>query len=157
MQKLTGPLPLAVAAVLTGLAALVGVLTLGDGPDEAVERARRLRMVATQIERRGIADPVVLEALRSVPRHQFVPEAVRPLAYEDSPLPIGEGQTISQPYVVAVMTAAIRPREGMRVREVGPGSGYQAAVLASCVAEVDTIEVIRALGRRAESLLKELG
>jgi protein-L-isoaspartate(D-aspartate) O-methyltransferase len=147
------------AAGVAGLAILLTACVRGDDrdADEAVHRARRLGMVADQIAARGVDDPAVLAAMRAVPRHRFVPEALRPRAYDDGPLPIGEGQTISQPYVVAVMTAAIRPRKGMRVLEVGTGSGYQAAVLASCVAEVDTIEVIPALGRRAELLLKELG
>ena len=102
---------------------------------------------------RGVTDPAVLAAMRAVPRHRFVPEALRPMAYDDGPLPIGDGQTISQPLVVAVMTAAVRPKPGMKVLEVGTGSGYQAAVLAACVGEVDSIEVVPALGRRAEALL----
>jgi protein-L-isoaspartate(D-aspartate) O-methyltransferase len=120
-------------------------------------RQRRLRMVVEQVEPRGIADPAVLAALRAVPRHRFVPAWVRGLAYEDTPLPIGAGQTISQPAIVALMTAAIRPRPGMRVLEVGTGSGYQAAVLAECVGEVFTVEVIPELGRQAERTLRDLG
>src|SRR3954454_9288991 len=147
--------PRALVLGLAGLATLSIPSVHGD--DETVYRARRLGMVETQIAARGITDPAVLAAMRSVPRHRFIPEALRPRAYDDTPLPIGEGQTISQPYVVAVMTAAIRPRKDMRVLEVGTGSGYQAAVLAACVAEVDSVEVIPALGRRAGSLLKELG
>lgn len=149
------------------LLGLLGVFCHGDDPDRADEsggpadedpfRERRRRMVAQQIEPRGITDRAVLDAIRSVPRHEFVPEPLRALAYDDTPLSIGEGQTISQPYIVALMTALIRPREGMRVLEVGTGSGYQAAVLAECVGEVDTIEVIPALGRHAEALLARLG
>jgi protein-L-isoaspartate(D-aspartate) O-methyltransferase len=86
-----------------------------------------------------------------------VPEPLRDRAHEDGPLPIGEGQTISQPYIVAWMTELIAPRKGMRVLEIGTGSGYQAAVLAECVDEVDTIEVVPTLGRRAEQVLRELG
>jgi protein-L-isoaspartate(D-aspartate) O-methyltransferase len=142
---------------LAGLATLLMASVRGDDRDEAIHRARRLKMVETQIAARGVTDAAVLAAMRGVPRHRFVPEALRSLAYDDGPLPIGDGQTISQPYIVAVMTAAIRPQKGMRVLEVGTGSGYQAAVLACCVAEVDSVEVIPALGRRAESLLKELG
>src|SRR3954451_25190467 len=123
-------LPLAVAFVLTLIMARAGV---GDSP---VERARRLQMVSDQVEARGIKDPSVVAAMREVPRHEFVPGPSRGLAYEDGPLPIGEGQTISQPFIVALMTSAIRPRRGMRVLEVGTGSGYQAAVLARCVDEV---------------------
>jgi protein-L-isoaspartate(D-aspartate) O-methyltransferase len=114
-------------------------------------------MVATQIEGRGITDPTVLAAMRTIPRHRFVPEALRAWAYDDHPLPIGHDQTISQPYVVALMTSSIRPNRGMKVLEVGTGSGYQAAVLSACVAEVVSIEVVPALGRRAELLLKQLG
>jgi protein-L-isoaspartate(D-aspartate) O-methyltransferase len=159
VNRLTEVIPRALVLGLAGLATLLTACALGDdrGDDEAVHRARRLRMVETQIAARGITDPVVLAAMRAVPRHRFVPEGMQPLAYDDTALPIGEGQTISQPYVVAVMTAAIRPRKGMRVLEIGTGSGYQAAVLAACVAEVDSIEVVPALGRRAGSLLKALG
>ena len=140
-----------------GLTALLGALALGADQGEAAYRALRHRMVATQIERRGVTDPAVLAAMRAVPRHRFVPEALRLAAYDDGPLPIGDGQTISQPLVVAIMTAAVRPKPGMKVLEVGTGSGYQAAVLASCVSEVDSIEVIPGLGRRAEALLSQLG
>jgi protein-L-isoaspartate(D-aspartate) O-methyltransferase len=157
MKTFIGTAPRVVTAALAGLAALLAALAWGGKADEATERARRLRMVASQVEARDVTDPAVLAAMRAVPRHRFVPAALRPWAYEDGPLPIGEGQTISQPVVVAMMTAAVRPRKGMRVLEVGTGSGYQAAVLAECVGEVDTIEVIPALGRRAEALLKELG
>jgi protein-L-isoaspartate(D-aspartate) O-methyltransferase len=119
--------------------------------------AQREEMVKIQLEGRGIKDRAVLAAIRKVPRHRFVPEAVRGRAYDDGPLPIGEGQTISQPYIVAWMTELIEPRKGMRVLEIGTGSGYQAAVLAECVDEVDTIEVVTALGRRADRLLRDLG
>src|SRR3954471_25031455 len=143
------------AALLALAAALVPHAPGADADkDSDVDRARRLRMVADQVERRGVTDPAVLAALRSVPRHRFVPEPLRARAYEDGPLPIGQGQTISQPFIVALMTAAIRPKPGMKVLEVGTGSGYQAAVLAACVGEVYTVEVIPALGKRAEALLK---
>ena len=118
---------------------------------------RRLEMVGTQIEGRGVKDKVVLAAMRKVPRHRFVPAIWRGLAYSDEPLPIGDGQTISQPYIVGWMTSLIEPTKQMRVLEIGTGSGYQAAVLAECVGEVDTIEVVPALGKKAESLLGELG
>jgi protein-L-isoaspartate(D-aspartate) O-methyltransferase len=157
MSHLTDVTPRALLVGLAGLATLLAVPVLVDDRDQDVHRTRRLGMVETQIAARGVTDPAVLEAMRAVPRHLFVPEALRARAYDDNPLPIGDGQTISQPYVVAVMTAAIRPRKSMRVLEVGTGSGYQAAVLAACVAEVDSVEVIPALGRRAGSLLKELG
>ena len=160
----------AIVAALGGLSVLIGarprggdhgaVAEVGPGSplaDDFAERARRLRMVAEQIEAQGITDPAVLAAMRAVPRHRFMPEAERPLAYEDCALPIGNGQTISQPFIVALMTALIEPRPTMRVLEVGTGSGYQAAVLASCVGEVETIERIPELGRRAEALLGTLG
>jgi protein-L-isoaspartate(D-aspartate) O-methyltransferase len=127
-------------------------------PDsEETYRTRRLEMVGTQIERRGVKDKAVLTALRQVPRHQFVPALWRGLAYADEPLPIGDGQTISQPYIVGWMTELIEPTKKMRVLEIGTGSGYQAAVLAECVGEVDTIEVVPNLSKKAESLLGELG
>lgn len=157
MSKSSTITPHALMVGLAGLATLLTASVRADDRDEDVDRARRLRMVETQIAARGVTDPAVLAAMRRVPRHRFVPKALRSLAYGDAPLPIGDSQTISQPYVVAVMTAAIRPRKGMRVLEVGTGSGYQAAVLAACVAEVDSVEVIPALGRHAGALLKELG
>jgi protein-L-isoaspartate(D-aspartate) O-methyltransferase len=147
---------LATLGLAVAIAVLLGLFSRG-GAGDPDDRARRERMVATQIEARGVTDPAVLAAMRRVPRHRFVPESMRALAYDDSPLPIGDDQTISQPLIVAIMTAAIRPKKGMRVLEVGTGSGYQAAVLAECVGEVDSIEVIPKLGRRAEALLKELG
>lgn len=129
----------------------------GDaGSTDDAEQARRI-MVSTQVERRGVRDPVVLDAMRRVPRHLFVPEAQRPYAYVDAPRPIGHDQTISQPYIVALMTSLIEPKPSMKVLEIGTGSGYQAAILAECVKEVYTIEIIPALGRRAEVLLDDLG
>ena len=99
----------------------------------------------------------VLDAMARVPRHEFVPERVRDLAYEDRPLPIGYGQTISQPYIVALMTDLLRPRAGDRVLEVGTGSGYQAAVLAELGLDVATIEIVPELGRTAKARLGRLG
>jgi protein-L-isoaspartate(D-aspartate) O-methyltransferase len=127
------------------------------GDQESQFETRRLHLVATSMEAEGINHPAVLRAMRTVPRHRFVPDRLRPLAYEDTALPIGAGQTISQPSLVAMMTAAIRPKPKMRVLEIGTGSGYQAAVLSRCVAEVETIEVIPSLGRQAESTLRALG
>jgi protein-L-isoaspartate(D-aspartate) O-methyltransferase len=126
-------------------------------PDDAEMEPLRLRMVKEQIEGRGVADPATLAAMRAVPRHKFMPPEVRAMAYEDGAYPIGEGQTISQPYIVGLMTSLIRPKPSMRVLEIGTGSGYQAAVLARCVAEVYTIENHPTLGRRAEETLKSLG
>lgn len=119
--------------------------------------AERVRMVEEQIADRGVRSPRVLRALREVPRHLFVPEPERPLAYEDHPLPIGEGQTISQPYVVGYMTEILDIEPGQKVLEVGTGSGYQAAVLAEVGAEVYSIEIVEPLARRAADALKSAG
>jgi protein-L-isoaspartate(D-aspartate) O-methyltransferase len=142
--------------------ALGGLVILAPGgltgsQTEETFAAQREEMVRSQIADRGIKDQAVLAALRKVPRHRFVPAIWRDRAYDDGPLPISDGQTISQPYIVAWMTELIGPKEGMRVLEIGTGSGYQAAILAECVAEVDTIEVVAGLGRRAEALLGALG
>jgi protein-L-isoaspartate(D-aspartate) O-methyltransferase len=120
-------------------------------------RARSEAMVREQIESRGVRDPRVLAALREVPRHRFVPREWRARAYQDGPLPIGKGQTISQPYIVAVMTELLRPEPGDRVLEIGTGSGYQAAVLARLVPQVYSIEIVPELAERARATLKELG
>lgn len=119
----------------------------------------RLRedMVRRQIMARGVEDPEVLKAMRKVPRHLFVPEKYRAFSYRDHPLPIGQGQTISQPYVVAFMTEALDLKSHDRVLEVGTGSGYQAAVLAELVKEVYTIEIIEELGKRSRQTLEMLG
>ena len=119
--------------------------------------AQRERMVENQIEARGITDGATLKAMRTVHRHYFVPENIIEYAYLDRPLPIGNDQTISQPYIVAFMTAAIQPKAGMKVLEVGTGSGYQAAVLAEIVDEVYTIEIIPELARKAKHTLDTLG
>jgi protein-L-isoaspartate(D-aspartate) O-methyltransferase len=139
-------------------------LFFGDGASSDAQTIRidphlerRTAMVESQIEARGIRDPAVLAAMRRVPRHLFVPPALRDQAYRDGPLLIGSGQTISQPYIVALMTELIRPQPGMKVLEVGTGSGYQAAILAECVREVYTIEILPELGQRAAALLRELG
>jgi len=129
-----------------------------SGPRNEEDMARqRERMVRDQIESRGVTDPAVLAAVRAVPRHRFVPEDVEPTAYADHPLPIGAGQTISQPFIVALMTELAEPAPDKRVLEVGTGSGYQAAVLAECFDRVFTIEIIPELGERASTLLRELG
>jgi protein-L-isoaspartate(D-aspartate) O-methyltransferase len=119
--------------------------------------AARTHMVETQIRARGIVHEGVLDAMRRVPRHRFVPDEQRPYAYDDTPLPIGSGQTISQPFIVAYMTAAIEPAKSDRVLEIGTGSGYQAAVLAELVGEVYTIEIVPELARQAAAVLKDLG
>ena len=120
-------------------------------------RTERLNMVKSQIENRGINNSLVLEAMRKVPRHLLVPENQKSNAYEDRPLSIGDGQTISQPYIVAHMTAIIQPNKGMKVLEIGTGSGYQAAVLAEIVDQVFTIEIVENLGKRAKADLAKLG
>jgi protein-L-isoaspartate(D-aspartate) O-methyltransferase len=117
----------------------------------------RERMVETQIRPRNIQNPAVLDALRAVPRHLFVPDDVRPFAYDDRPLPIGRGQTISQPYVVAYMTEALQLAPGLKVLEIGTGSGYQAAVLAHIGARVFTIEIIPDLASDARRALTNAG
>jgi protein-L-isoaspartate(D-aspartate) O-methyltransferase len=132
-----------------------------SGPERQAQEAgfteQRLEMVRTQIADRGITDSLVLHAMRTVPRHQFVPENVLSAAYEDHPLSIGHGQTISQPYIVALMTDLLRPRKGMNVLEIGTGSGYQAAVLAEIVGSVFTIEIVQPLAEGAQERLKVLG
>ena len=117
----------------------------------------RKRMIEQDIKGRGVKDAIVLEAMGAVPRHLFVDASYRDRAYDDHPLPIGEGQTISQPYVVALMTEAARLRPTDRVLEIGTGSGYQAAVLARIVKEVYTIEIRNPLVVKAEKTLADLG
>lgn len=117
----------------------------------------RYEMVRTQIEARGINDRRVLSAMRKVERHKFVPTALQSSAYEDTPLPIGEGQTISQPYIVALMTELLALKGNEKVLEIGTGSGYQAAILAELAESVFTIEILPKLASRAEKLLKNLG
>jgi len=114
-------------------------------------------MVERQLRGRGISDPRVLRAMGSVPREKFVPKELRNNAYDDRPLPIGYGQTISQPFIVAFMTEQLQPKKNQRLLEIGTGSGYQAAVLSDLVAEVYTIEIVRPLAQRAEEVLCELG
>lgn len=114
-------------------------------------------MVKQQIEKEGVRSPTVLTAMRSVERHLFIPESMRSYAYSDRPVPIGYGQTISQPYIVAYMTQVIEPKPDFKVLEIGTGSGYQAAVLAGIVKEVYTIEIVQALGQSATERLKQLG
>jgi len=117
----------------------------------------RSDMVEQQIQRRGVRDPATLQAMRDVPRHLFVPEIMRPYSYEDGPLSIGHGQTISQPYIVALMTEAAKLKPGDIVLEIGTGSGYAAAVLAKIVKEVYTVERLAPLAARAEKEFKEQG
>jgi protein-L-isoaspartate(D-aspartate) O-methyltransferase len=120
-------------------------------------REERARMVEHQIAARGVRDPRVLSAMREVPRHLFVPETLRSAAYQDRPLPIGSDQTISQPYIVALMTALLEPSPGDTVLEIGAGSGYQAAILGMLVAQVITIERLPEIAASARERLRYLG
>ncbi len=116
-----------------------------------------MNMVESQIRRRGVTDQEVLAAMERVPRHEFVPDTLKPQAYADHPLPIGYGQTISQPYIVALMTELLELEHSDKVLEVGTGSGYQAAILAEIAAEVYTVEIIKPLAEEARERLKRLG
>ncbi|MGB8330384.1 MAG: protein-L-isoaspartate(D-aspartate) O-methyltransferase [Polyangiales bacterium] len=142
---------------------LIGACSQKSGPGRAVPAGaahweqERLQMVSEQIEARGVRDARVLDAMRRVPRHRFVPEPQRAHAYDDRPLPIGEGQTISQPYIVALMSELANLGPGDRVLEVGTGCGYQAAVLAEMGVEVLSIEIIESLALRARATLSDLG
>jgi protein-L-isoaspartate(D-aspartate) O-methyltransferase len=118
---------------------------------------QREKMIRDQIEKRGIKNPRVLDAMRTVQRHLFVPEKLKPFAYADRPLPIGHGQTISQPYIVAFMTETLDLKSHDRVLEIGTGSGYQAAILGEICDAVYSIEIIEPLGTGARALLSELG
>jgi len=126
-----------------------------DGED--TYRTARERMVRTQVKQRGVRDADVLEAMRTVPRHRLVPPVYVSRAYRDTPLPIGHGQTISQPYIVGLMTELLEVDSESRILEVGTGSGYQAAVLSRIVKEVVTVEIIKPLADRARGDLRDLG
>ncbi len=128
----------------------------GQRPPSELD-AQRERMVRMQIVARGVRDERVLAAMRKVPREEFVPEEQRAHAFEDRPLPIGEGQTISQPYIVALMTELLELKEGEKVLEIGTGSGYQAAVLAELTPHVYSIEILPKLAERARETLARLG
>jgi protein-L-isoaspartate(D-aspartate) O-methyltransferase len=140
---------------------VLGSLALADAADggRALDprASERLEMVQRYLVSEGIRDQPTLEAMRSVPRHEFVPSSLASAAYQNRPLPIGLGQTISQPYIVAYQTEVIRPRPGMKVLEVGTGSGYQAAVLAAAGARVYTMEIFAELATSARARLERLG
>ena len=121
------------------------------------EAAQRAEMVRTQIEARGVRDPATLRALLTVPRRLFMPESVWPMAYQDRPAPIGYGQTISQPYIVGLMTELLGAGKGHKVLEIGTGSGYQAAVLSEVAGRVYSIEIVPELAQRARATLAKLG
>lgn len=133
----------------------------GQGPREDAEESRlgkdRQQMVAQQLAARDIDDPRVLAAMGKVPRHEFVPRAMRSRAYQDSPLPIGSGQTISQPYIVALMTQLVEPKPDQKALDIGTGSGYQAAVLSELVDQVFSIEIVESLAEEARARLQRLG
>jgi protein-L-isoaspartate(D-aspartate) O-methyltransferase len=142
------------------IAALAAIVAVGCGQKPTAPSdfaAQRQLMVQQQLMPRGITDARVLAAMAKVPREEFVPPDSRAASYEDGPLPIGNGQTISQPYIVAFMTERLQPKPGDRVLEIGTGSGYQAAVLAELVADVYTIEIIEPLAKSAEATLQRLG
>jgi protein-L-isoaspartate(D-aspartate) O-methyltransferase len=152
----------------TGILFLASVVGLAcNGPEAVAVKTtatpgdpfaeRRVRMVETQIAARGVRNPRVLEAMRNVPRHFFVDPPQREQAYEDHPLPIAGNQTISQPYIVALMTELLDLEPGDKVLEIGTGSGYQSAVLGRLAGEVYTIEIVPELARSAAEKLKELG
>ena len=154
------------ASTMRGLTAAAAAATLAacaagaNGPQDPPDwDARRAAMVERQLRARDITDPAVLAAMGRVPRHRFVPEAMQRMAYDDTPLPIGQGQTISQPYIVAWMTQALQidPADPPTVLEIGTGSGYQAAVLAELGCEVFSIEIVPALAERARTTLAALG
>ena len=144
-----------VAVVICACTAAGGVVSVASPQGEFT--ADRQRMVSDQIAARDVRDPRVLAAMRDVPRHVFVPRELQRQAYQDRPLPIGYEQTISQPYIVALMTELVRPGPSDRALEVGTGSGYQAAVLSRLVSHVYSIEIVEPLARSAGQRLKTLG
>jgi protein-L-isoaspartate(D-aspartate) O-methyltransferase len=140
----------------------MGTGCMAENPDTTAQQAdhwqaSREAMVKHQIEARGVRNREVLQALRIVPRHGFVPAGEQDFAYHDSALPIGHGQTISQPYIVGLMTELLEPKPGQTILEIGTGSGYQAAVLAEIGAEVYTIEIVEPLAKEAQAALSSLG
>jgi len=128
-----------------------------SGSEGHARKRERDRMVTEQIQWRGVSDNQVLQAMRTVPRHLFVPEPYREYAYDDTPLPVGEGQTISQPYIVGYMTEALDLKPSDKVLEIGTGSGYQAAILAEICDSVFSIEIFESLADRAGRILGSLG
>lgn len=146
-----------VSVILSALAWAGPAMCQPAATSEADRMTARDHMMERDIAGRGISDPAVLKAMRDVPRHEFVPGEFRMIAYQDGPLPIGQGQTISQPYIVAAMTELLGPQPDDIVLEVGTGSGYQAAVLAEIVRHVYTIEIVPELGEEAEARLSDLG
>jgi protein-L-isoaspartate(D-aspartate) O-methyltransferase len=146
-----------VRRVLVAILLLLAAVACMAAPPQEESLAEARRAMVEEIRARGVTDSAVLAAVGSVPRHLFVPEGERSHAYEDRPLPIGLGQTISQPYIVALMTSLLNLRPDSRVLEVGTGSGYQAAVLSRLVGEVYSVEILKPLSERARHTLSELG
>ncbi|WP_435021514.1 protein-L-isoaspartate(D-aspartate) O-methyltransferase [Tundrisphaera sp. TA3] len=147
-------------ATLATLVIGAGSLALaGDDGKPAADptAAARAKMVQQHLVERGIKDPAVLNAFRTVPRHKFLPPATQRMAYDDESIPIGEGQTITPPYDVAFMTEALEPKPTDVVYEVGTGSGYQASILSRCVKDVYSVEIHEPLGKRAAAVIKDLG
>ncbi|MBI4689255.1 MAG: protein-L-isoaspartate(D-aspartate) O-methyltransferase [Nitrospirae bacterium] len=140
-------------AVIFILSIITGTCTASEDP----YKSKREFMIEHDIKARGIKDKKVLDVMGRIPRHLFVEEYLKNRAYDDYPLPIGEGQTISQPYVVALMTESLKLKQTDRVLEIGTGSGYQAAVLAEIVKDVYTIEIKKGLAEKADKKLKALG
>ena len=144
--------------VAASLLASGGGLARADEPKPVDGRvAARNKMVRQSLEERGIKDPRVLEAFRTVPRHLFLPPDTQRMAYDDESIPIGEGQTITPPYDVAFMTEQLHPQPTDKVYEVGTGSGYQASILSRCVKDVYSVEIHPPLGKRAAEVIKSLG
>ncbi len=141
---------------MSGVLGIIACLMLFAAPGDPFVREREA-MVNAQIVGQGIKDPSVVDAMRSVKRHLFVPQALASSAYDDRPLPIGYGQTISQPFIVAFMTEILKIKPGAKVLEIGTGSGYQAAILACVTPEVYSVEIIEALGLAAGKRLRALG
>jgi protein-L-isoaspartate(D-aspartate) O-methyltransferase len=156
-HRFAAALVLTLTACETASGTAVAATATATAAEEDKYASRRAKMVEAQLVRRGITDERVLEAMRTVPRHEFVPDAMKPSAYADRPLPIGHDVTISQPYIVALMTQLARVDKGDRVLDVGTGSGYQAAVLGELGAEVYGIEIIEPLAERAAAVLERLG
>jgi protein-L-isoaspartate(D-aspartate) O-methyltransferase len=146
-----------IAMLLFGAVGLASEPGRADSADEKPREGERIQMVRRQIEARGVENGRVLDAMRKVPRHLFVPQPERAHAYEDRPLPIGHRQTISQPYIVALMTELAEVKPGDTVLEVGTGSGYQTAVLAQMGVKVFSIEIIEPLAKQATAVLAALG
>ena len=153
---MAGPASHRIVIAFTCALALAGLLCASPQQAQDIERERR-RMVEEQIQSRGVRNTRVLEAMRTVPRHEFVADAYKSAAYSDTPLPTSQGQTISQPYIVALMTELADPKPEHRVLEVGTGSGYQAAILSGLVREVYSIELVAELAASAKQRLDRLG